>query len=441
MPQLNLFGQPVPPEPPSPAPKVPAAKAKAKAKANAKASLVKRAPAAKVKANTKAAAMAPDVDAEGATAAEAGTLVLQGSATGVAPAADATEATPATNSGVAPAVNAAEATSVAAAPSTEGMPENTDVAKAADAAGATAAAAPAVAPAAAAEAQATEGMPENTEGAKAADAAGATAAVAAPAAAPTAAVGTEVAPQGGRPVLFDFGDVGGLGQPHQGQIQDAFNLKLPGDTPVCTKCGHTVDPCQKGVRLNSKTKPFFTCRSCNSKDSQLYQMFGKWPLAEFKDLPASEQQAFYRSAAGGGKELKRLVTESICKRIVDSRLACKKGPFLPLSVWEKQGYNVLDIEAKAPYEHHPVLGDTYQVLIHETGHELREDLVRQQLIELLKKGEKKRQEKRTFAELGDEPRSARRWRNHRLSQRLFLVVNLIFVLFELIVGRPEEQEG
>jgi hypothetical protein len=139
------------------------------------------------------------------------------------------------------------------------------------------------------------------------------------------------------------------------------NCQLPKfGEPYCTKCGYVVDPITKGVRLLKKTPPTFECSQCNSKSTMLHRMLGSWPMQEFKELGLEEQQAFWRSSSSSKEGLKRSVEQHLLSRLVEVQCAKDAGPFLPLSVWSKQGYDVEDIKARALVEHHPVLGLTCQ---------------------------------------------------------------------------------
>jgi hypothetical protein len=161
------------------------------------------------------------------------------------------------------------------------------------------------------------------------------------------------------------------------------NLQLPkSGEPFCTKCGYVVDPVMKGVRLMKKSPPTFECSVCNSKSTMLHRMFGSWPMADFKELGLLEQQAFWRSSTSSKEGLKRSVEQHLLTRLVEVQCAKDAGPFLPLSVWSQQGYNVADIERRALFEHHPVLGSTYQVKIHSTSSEKKHEMIRTMMLKL-----------------------------------------------------------
>ena len=164
-------------------------------------------------------------------------------------------------------------------------------------------------------------------------------------------------------------------------------MTLPILDVVCNKCGETVDPCGVGVRLVSKTHPSFICRVCNSKQAMLSQTFGRWPIDEFRELDAQEQRDFWASSATchDKSSLKKLVENKLVRRYIESKLVTHKGPYKPLSVWEKKGYDPVSIKNGGKYWKCPVVGDTYQLRTLSDGYEKKEELVREHMLRLLSK--------------------------------------------------------
>ena len=160
------------------------------------------------------------------------------------------------------------------------------------------------------------------------------------------------------------------------------NVVIANVEPFCSKCGYTVDPLQRGVRLLTKTPQSFQCAKCNSKQVMLTQIFGTWPLADFKSLSDDVKQQFWRQTASDKTSLKKAVEHHLVNRLVETRLASEAGPFLPLLVWAQQGYDVMAIKLGAAMEMHPVLGETFQVKIHTTGHEKKQELIRDEMQKL-----------------------------------------------------------
>ena len=70
----------------------------------------------------------------------------------------------------------------------------------------------------------------------------------------------------------------------------------------------------------------------------LSQMFGRWPIDEFRALDAKEQKDFWASsvACHDKHSLKKLVEDKLVRRFIESKLVSHKGPYKPLSVWEKK---------------------------------------------------------------------------------------------------------
>ena len=159
--------------------------------------------------------------------------------------------------------------------------------------------------------------------------------------------------------------------------------ELPKHELSCTKCGHVVNPLHKGVRVMKKSPPEFCCGGCNSKTVMLNRMFGTWPLVEFRGLSNSEQLAFWKDQCNDSEGLKRAVEKHIVTKQVETELASRAGPFLPLSVWAAKGFDPEDIKAKATFRYHEVLGDTYQVLIESSGQEKRRELIQTHMAKLL----------------------------------------------------------
>ena len=120
--------------------------------------------------------------------------------------------------------------------------------------------------------------------------------------------------------------------------------------PICLKCQQPVDPCTKGTRLVGKQPPTFKCSQCCTKQVQLSQLFGSWPIPEFTTLSDHEQTKFWREGVSGKQNLKSSVEQILLKKQVDEEHAAIEGPFLPLTVWAQQGYDTDRIAAKAKME-------------------------------------------------------------------------------------------
>ena len=85
------------------------------------------------------------------------------------------------------------------------------------------------------------------------------------------------------------------------------NVVIANVEPFCSKCGYTVDALQRGVRLLTKTPQSFQCAKCNSMQVTLTQIFGTWPLHDFKNWSNDAKQQFWRQSASDRNSLKKAV--------------------------------------------------------------------------------------------------------------------------------------
>jgi hypothetical protein len=158
------------------------------------------------------------------------------------------------------------------------------------------------------------------------------------------------------------------------------------DRPLCSRCNMPVDPQVPGTRRLQKSPLRFSCPACNVKGVALYQMFGTWPIPEFKGLSQEEQVKFWNSADASREGLRK-ATQNVLERSMEeiARNATKRR-YLPLEVWEKQGFSIEDIKARGKYEWNPELGHTYGCAIHEEEKAKVETLVRKHMEALENQG-------------------------------------------------------
>ena len=121
------------------------------------------------------------------------------------------------------------------------------------------------------------------------------------------------------------------------------------------------------LRARGKGSEKWQCNSCNSKCVALSRICGGWPNQDFKDLPLDQQQSFFKDIAGKDAKKIRGLVEDLLERIEKKETNFSEGgAFLPLSVWDRKGFNVNDIKEKSlpcDKREHRVLGDTYRVRI------------------------------------------------------------------------------
>lgn len=149
-----------------------------------------------------------------------------------------------------------------------------------------------------------------------------------------------------------------------------------------TICGK----CRKMEKCNKEK----ICKSCNTKRSICSQMFGKWPVECFTKLDEDQQLAFWLDT----DRSKNGIFVSLEKQVIDCRMKTTKhirgGKYLPLSVYEKDGFDVEHIKARClDTEEHDVLGTTYRVSIHELCIEDIQQEVHRDMVKMMH-GSKKR---------------------------------------------------
>ncbi len=97
----------------------------------------------------------------------------------------------------------------------------------------------------------------------------------------------------------------------------------------CAKCGEKVDGLAK-----------LTCKACNTKRSQLSQMFGNWPIPCFAEMNEEAQKFFWKQGSGCKKvrDLEALLIKHVSDYKEKTDVAKEGGKFLPLSVYKTMGY-------------------------------------------------------------------------------------------------------
>ena len=149
----------------------------------------------------------------------------------------------------------------------------------------------------------------------------------------------------------------------------------------CWKCGDEVN----ALRCIKKSQNTYWCNRCASRHSKLQRIFGTWPPSEFNDLPAPEQQEFWKAAfaADGDDELEQLVCSTLAKKIVDVESRKVEGSFQPLSFYERLGYDTELIKKNTPEhmrEMNPQLGECFKVKVTTDSQGRVVEKVREQLL-------------------------------------------------------------
>ena len=139
---------------------------------------------------------------------------------------------------------------------------------------------------------------------------------------------------------------------------------------LCAKC-----------KLPSDRKLY--CLKCCNKTSQASKVFGTWPIDCFKRLTEEQQIEFWRGSGNSQQSIMGALTKIVTDSNVKEQSDMKRGKYLPLSVYEKEGYDVNRIQLWcADKEEHPILGTCYRVDIREIAYGDIWRKVQQELVEL-----------------------------------------------------------
>jgi hypothetical protein len=140
---------------------------------------------------------------------------------------------------------------------------------------------------------------------------------------------------------------------------------MPSDQPVCSKCKTQLDGIR--VQITGKKAGVWRCSTCCTRATQLHRVFGTTSPDGLKDLTADEQADFWKQigmTTGDRTALAKCVAERITTRKTEQDKAEAGGQYLPLSVYDKQGYDIDKIKDSCKdTEEHPILGTCYRVSI------------------------------------------------------------------------------
>ena len=159
---------------------------------------------------------------------------------------------------------------------------------------------------------------------------------------------------------------------------------------LCDVCGRFSqwDRC----RVTSKKEGLWKCGNCHSKENTLRRCFGQWPLETFQGLDVDKKRAFMAkisemSSVGVAKEAEDFINhESHSEFYVDS------GEFLPLTVWQARGFDIVAIVEKSrpsDMKDHDVLGKTYRVSLLTTGNKGEKGIKRRSALQISSAVQKK----------------------------------------------------
>ena len=144
-------------------------------------------------------------------------------------------------------------------------------------------------------------------------------------------------------------------------------------TVYCSDCGSELDLINTpGVRIVSKRSNSWRCPKCATKVTQLNRCFGSWPTQAYVQLPKEEKLYFMKQLQSkySQQEVSAYCRETLNMHEQHEDYYREGGEFLPLSVWEKQGWDIAKIEAEAlPGDRKEVrmAGTCYRVPVYSAG--------------------------------------------------------------------------
>lgn len=180
----------------------------------------------------------------------------------------------------------------------------------------------------------------------------------------------------------------------QGEAGLASMALQLGEKPICFQCAYPIKDIYRAIiRRKTKAQPEkWICRCCNCISTMVSRNIG--PLPELNTMSAGEQQAVYRDAQelmpDGAQlswaRLRGVIVNHLQKKLLQEDSVQVSEEALPLSVWEKQGYDIGLIEQFGESESHPIFGIVYKVPLKKIKHKA----ILQRVQDLLDKAEQKK---------------------------------------------------
>lgn len=160
---------------------------------------------------------------------------------------------------------------------------------------------------------------------------------------------------------------------------------LRAGTYYCTRCQQPVEGAAS-TRSSKKSHSRLCCKVCHNVVSMLYK---RWDMSKlnFKDMSADDQVDFFRKVkemtAGGDNITVGKIRTLLTKKMVEVKNVTERavrGKFLPLSVYEKKGFDLKPIMEKAERQKSDLFGTVYRVPILEINHAHLEESVRETIL-------------------------------------------------------------
>ena len=113
---------------------------------------------------------------------------------------------------------------------------------------------------------------------------------------------------------------------------------------LCGHCRNVVNPDEKGVRLVSKTKQIYKCQQCNVTLMQLHRKMPFVWQSKSEMMSDDDRAAFFDASRGlNVEETVQLFEKKADAYEYREKAYRQGGDFLPLSVWQTQGFDIMAI--------------------------------------------------------------------------------------------------
>ena len=137
----------------------------------------------------------------------------------------------------------------------------------------------------------------------------------------------------------------------------------------CSTCGNMVSLSRTSIL--AKREGTWRCNKCRVKITSLFRGFGTWPVQGFDSIPEEEKRKFFADVQDkSAGDCVAMARSLMCKYEEHHKFYEERGQFLPLSVWEKNGFPVDKIasdSASCDKKLHPILGECFRVALITTG--------------------------------------------------------------------------
>ena len=127
----------------------------------------------------------------------------------------------------------------------------------------------------------------------------------------------------------------------------------------CRKCGNAVH--RSRARITGKQAEYWECKTCHTRGQQLRKIYGQWPPVNFQQLDEAKKTEYFNKIKqmSDKKKLRSFTDHEFKLSVTEMKGKRYNTQYLPLKVWEKQGFDP-EVVLKSPdTKEDPVLGRLY----------------------------------------------------------------------------------